>query len=161
VRVTAVDFRHPGQPEREHLQPGEPLAVHVDFDVDAPVDDPVFTLMIYDAEGRMLHGSGTASEGIETGHFDHSGSVEFAFDQIPLLDGEYSITLCITSSDGAYIYDWQEQRYTFEVRDPGRSFGSVDFPVSVTINRSLGNGSVGNRSLGDGSLGATDRAARR
>jgi ABC-2 type transport system ATP-binding protein len=135
VRVAAVHLRHPGMPEREYLQPGEPLTVRVDFDVDAPVDDPVFTLMIYDAEGRMLHGSGTASEGVTTGHFDGPGTVEFAFDQIPLLDGEYAITLCVTSSDGAYIYDWQEQRYRFEVRDPGRSFGSVDFPVQVTIDR--------------------------
>jgi ABC-2 type transport system ATP-binding protein len=146
VRISAVHFQHPGLPERTYLEPGEPLAVRVEFDVDAPVDDPVFTLMIYDAEGRMLHGSGTASESIDTGHFAHAGSVEFAFDQIPLLDGEYAITLCVTSSDGAYIYDWQEQRYRFEVRDPGRSFGSVDFPVSVTIDRSLG---------------ASDRAAHR
>jgi len=136
VRVAAVHLRHPGLPEREYLEPGEPLTVQVQFDVDAPVDDPVFTLMIYDAEGRMLHGSSTASEDLETGHFEDSGSVEFAFDEIPLLDGEYAITVCITSSDSAYIYDWQEQRYHFEVRDPGRSFGSVEFPVQVTIDRS-------------------------
>src|SRR5262249_44902219 len=70
VRVTEVEFRHPGLPEREYLQPGEPLSIVARFAVDAPVDDPVFTSMIYDDEGRMLHGSSTASESVRTGHLD-------------------------------------------------------------------------------------------
>jgi len=135
VRVTEVEFRHPGQPDREYLEPGEPLAIVARFEVDAPVDDPVFTLMLYDAEGRLLHGSSTASESITTGHFEGPGEVVFDFEQIPLLDGEYAVTLCITSSDGAYIYDWHEQRYRFEVRDPKRSFGSVEFPVQISVER--------------------------
>ncbi|HEX5585698.1 MAG TPA: ABC transporter ATP-binding protein [Acidimicrobiia bacterium] len=133
VRVTGVRFEHPGSPERAFLEPGEPLSVHVAFEVDAPVDDPVFTLMIYDAEGQMRHGSGTATEHIDTGHLEGPGEVVFAFDEIPLLDGEYAITLCVTSSDGAYIYDWQEQRYHFEVRDPSRTFGPDDFAVQISI----------------------------
>jgi ABC-2 type transport system ATP-binding protein len=135
VRVTEVEFRHPGQPTRTHLEPGEPLAIVARFEVDAPVDDPVFTLMIYDAEGRLLHGSSTASESVATGHFDGPGEVVFDFEQIPLLDGEYAVTLCVTSSDGAYIYDWHEQRYRFEVRDPKRAFGSVEFPVEISVDK--------------------------
>ncbi len=135
VRVTKVEFRHPGLPERAYLEPGEPLAIHAQFEVDAPVDDPVFTLMIYDAEGRLLHGSSTASESVTTGHFEGPGEVVFDFEQIPLLDGEYAVTLCVTSHDGAYIYDWHEQRYRFEVRDPKRSFGSVEFPVQISVDK--------------------------
>jgi ABC-2 type transport system ATP-binding protein len=135
VRITEVEFRHPGQPERPYLHPGEPLSIVARFEVDAPVDDPVFTLMIHDGEGRMLHGSSTASESITTGHFDGPGEIAFDFEQIPLLDGEYAVTLCVTSSDGAYIYDWHEQRYRFEVRDPKRSFGSVEFPVQISVER--------------------------
>jgi ABC-2 type transport system ATP-binding protein len=135
VRVTAVEFRHPGQPERTYLEPGEPLAIHAQFEVDAPVEDPVFTLMIYDKEGRLLHGSSTASESVDTGHFEGPGEVVFDFEQIPLLDGEYAVTLCVTSKDGAYIYDWHEQRYRFEVRDPKRSFGSVEFPVQISVDK--------------------------
>ncbi|MFI5047357.1 MAG: ABC transporter ATP-binding protein [Acidimicrobiia bacterium] len=135
VRVTDVQILHPGLPERAYLEPGEPMTVRVDFDVDAPVDDPVVTLLICDSGGGTLHGSGTADEGIVTGHFDTHGTVEFVYDEIPLFDGEYAITVCITSSDGASIYDWHEQRYQFQVRDPGRSFSSTDFPVRVNVER--------------------------
>jgi ABC-2 type transport system ATP-binding protein len=135
VRVTAVRFEYPGLPERTYLEPGEALAVKVAFEVDAPVDDPVFTLMIYDSEGSLVHGSSTASESVATGHHDGPGEITFDFAQVPLLDGEYAVTLCVTSSDGAFIYDWHEQRYRFEVRDSQRSFGSVEFPVRITVQR--------------------------
>ncbi len=135
IRVTEVEFRHPGQPERAHLEPGEPLEIRAHFEVDAPVHDPVFTIMIYDADGKLLHGSSTLSESTTTGELDGPGEIVFAFEQIPLLDGEYAVTLCVTSADGAYIYDWHEQRYRFEVRDPKRSFGSVEFPVQISVEK--------------------------
>jgi len=135
VRVTSVRFEHPGMPGRAYLEPGESLAVKVGFEVDAPVDDPVFTVMIYDAEGTLVHGSSTASESVALGHVDGPGEVTFEYAQVPLLDGEYAITLCVTSSDGAFIYDWQEQRHRFEVRDSQRNFGSVEFPVRITVDK--------------------------
>ena len=91
--------------------------------------------MIYDSDGKLLHGSSTASESASTGRLDGPGEIVFAFEQIPLLDGEYAVTLCVTSSDGAYIYDWHEQRYRFQVRDPKRAFGSVEFPVHITVEK--------------------------
>ena len=92
--------------------------------------------MIYDAEGRLLHGSSTAI-GVDRDRALRRVPARSCStsSQIPLLDGEYSVTLCVTSSDGAYIYDWHEQRYRFEVRDPKRSFGSVDFPVRISVDR--------------------------
>jgi ABC-2 type transport system ATP-binding protein len=135
VRITEVEFHHPGQPERTTLLPNEPLSIVATFEVDAPVDDPVFTLMIYDAEGRLLHASSTTSEKVTTGHFDTSGEVEFSFGEMPLLDGEYAVTLAVTSSDGDYIYDWHEQRYRFTVGDPKRSISAVDFPVEISVDR--------------------------
>ena len=70
--------------------------------------------------------------------FDGPGEITFDFAQVPLLDGEYAITLCVTSSDGEFIYDWHEQRYRFEVRDSQRSFGSVEFPVRITVQKGSG-----------------------
>jgi ABC-2 type transport system ATP-binding protein len=133
LRITDVALLYPGKPERDHLEPGEPLEVRADFVVDMPVADPVFTLLIHDSEGRQIHGSSTAAEHTVTGTFDGPGRISFHFDQIPLFDGEYAITLCATSADGNFIYDWHEQRYRFTVRDPKRSFDTVDFPVHITV----------------------------
>ena len=135
VRVTAVRFDYAGDPERAYIETGEALTVKVGYEVDAPVDDPVFTLMIYDNEGDLVHGSSTASESVITGRVDGPGEVVFAYDEVPLLDGDYAITVCVTSSDGAFIYDWQEQRYRFEVRDSRRDSGPRDIPVHITLEK--------------------------
>ena len=135
VRVTSVRFEYAGDPERAYIEPGEGLTVRLGFEVDAPVDDPVFTLMIYDNEGDLVHGSSTASESVITGHVDGPGEVRFAFDEVPLLDGDYAVTVCVTSSDGAFIYDWQEQRHRFEIRDLRRDAGPQEFPVHITLDK--------------------------
>jgi ABC-type polysaccharide/polyol phosphate transport system ATPase subunit len=135
VRVVDVEFCHPGQPATDYLEPGAPLEVRARYEVDAPVQDPVFTIMIHDADGKVLHGSSTATESTPTGELDGPGEVVFAFERIPLLDGEYAVTLCVTSSDGSFIYDWHEQRYRFEVRDPKRSLDLAEFPVQISIEK--------------------------
>ena len=135
VRVTSVRFEYAGGSDRAYIEPGEGLTVKVGFEVDAPVDDPVFTLMIYDNEGDLVHGSSTASESVITGHVDGPGDVVFDFDEVPLLDGDYAITVCVTSSDGGFIYDWQEQRHRFEVRDSRRDSGPMQFPVRITLDK--------------------------
>jgi hypothetical protein len=145
IRVTDVHLDHPGLPERTYLEPGEPLAVRISFVADVPVDDPVFTIMIFDNAGQVLHGSSTLSEGVKVGHIKGVGEITFAFEQIPLFDGEYAITVCATSGDGELIYDWHEQRYRFEVRDSRRTFDSAEFPVVVTLTDPNMRGSAATR----------------
>ena len=128
-------FEHARLPTRRYVEPGDALTVRIGFETDAPVDDPVFTLMIYDAEGNYVHGSSTASESVVTGHVDGPGEVAFEFPQLALPEGEYSITLCVTSSDGSVIYDWHEQRHHFEVRDPQRAVAPLELPIRITIDK--------------------------
>ena len=101
--------------------------------------------MIFDNAGQVLHGSSTLSEGVNVGHLEGQGEITFAFEQIPLFDGEYAITVCVTSSDGELIYDWHEQRYRFEVRDSRRTFDSAEFPVVVTLTDPNMRGSAATR----------------
>jgi ABC-2 type transport system ATP-binding protein len=135
VRVTSVQFEHAGLPKRQYVVPGDPLTVRIGFEADVPVDDPVFTLMMYNSEGESVHGSSTASESVITGHVDGPGEVAFEFPALALPEGEYAITLCVTSSDGNLIYDWHEQRHRFEVRDPKRSFAALELPVRITFDK--------------------------
>lgn len=57
----------------------------------------------------------------------------FSFEEIPLLDGTYFLTLAITSRDENIVYDWQEQRHQFEVLNPGRAQGLMHLPAHVEV----------------------------
>jgi ABC-2 type transport system ATP-binding protein len=135
IRITAVTLEFPGSPSPRYIEPGGGLQVSVKFLADVPVDDPVFTVTLFDRGGQLLTGVSSVAEGVVTGRIAGAGEITFAFAQIPLYEGEYSITVSVTSSDGGYIYDWHEQRYHFAVRDSRGSFASADFPVLVTLHR--------------------------
>ena len=64
---------------------------------------------------------------------DCPGSVEFAFDRVPLLDGTYLLTLAIQTTDEGTVYDWREQQYRFEVMNPRRTAGRVAFPMHISF----------------------------
>lgn len=125
LRITDVQFVHPGQPERVALRPGEPLEIRIDFDATQPIDDVEFGLFVYDLEGRLLHGTNTIEEGTPPRSLDGPGTARFSFDTIPLNDGDYLVTVGATTRDVTRIHVWQEQRYRFQVMDPENGQGLI------------------------------------
>jgi ABC-2 type transport system ATP-binding protein len=115
------------------LAPGDPLTVRAAFDVDAPIGGVVFTVMIHDAEGAVVHTANNQVAGCDIDRVTGPGEIAFAFPDVPLPDGEYAISVCATSVDATAIFDWHEQRYRFELRDPTQRVTSFDFPVEVTF----------------------------
>jgi len=129
VRISGVTFEHPG-PE-EHLLPGEPMALHVRYQATERIPDPNFGYAVYDIEGNLLSGSNTRILGVPIDHIQGRGEIVFRFEQLPLLDGTYFLTLAITSQDEHTVYDWQEQRHRFSVLNPGRAQGMLHMPVAI------------------------------
>ena len=41
------------------------------------------------------------------------------------------ITLGVITEDEGTVFDWQEQKYTFEVMNPSQMAGMVSFPVEI------------------------------
>jgi hypothetical protein len=61
------------------------------------------------------------------------GSISFDLEYLPLLDGDYPITIGIHSLDEGTVYDWSEQRHHVSVMNPDRRTGTVAVPVSVEV----------------------------
>ncbi len=134
VRITEVEFDHPGRADRRYLLPGEPLSIRVTYESDERVDDVVFGFAVYDlADGRHLYGANTEMLGVPIPSVEGAGEVVFDISSVPLLDGTYPITLGIHSHDEGTVYDWSEQRHWFEVMNPERTTGTVALPVKVKV----------------------------
>ena len=135
VRITDVRLDHTasGQP---YLLPGQPLDLRIFYEAADSVSDVVFGYAVHDQEGRLLFGSNTALLGVEVGSLSASGEIRFSFAGVPLLDGTYMVTVAAHSHDEAVVYDWHEQRYQFEVMNPGRDVGLVHVPLQVSLARS-------------------------
>ena len=110
--------RAPGDPHRVRDRRGDP--------------DVVFSVAIYDLEGSLIFQTDT--EILEL-HFDAkvgSGRIDFSFEQVPLMDGTFSVNVGVQSKGGV-VYDWRERATSFEVMNPGRSTGVIAMPVHAEI----------------------------
>lgn len=131
ARITGVTFEHPGR--EDHLLPGEPLSIRIHFEAAERIVEPNFGYAIYDIDGNLLSGNNTRILGTTIPEIEGPGEVVFHFDDVPLLDGTYFLTLAITSQDEHTVYDWQEQRHEFQVLNPGRAQGLMHLPAKVEV----------------------------
>jgi len=137
IHITKVTFEHPGQADgRETLLPHEPLTIRVGFHASEATDNVQMGIAIHDEEGNHIFGTNTRLAGASTSVAAGAGETEFAFEEVPLLDGTYRVTFGIQSTDEGVVYDWQEQRYVFSVTNPSRDLGRVAFPITVHFNNS-------------------------
>jgi len=131
IEITSVDVEHPGMGSRDYLLPSEGLTVHVSFEATEAVSGVVFALEIYDQEGRLIFGSDTE---IVDRPFDApvgAGRADLSFEQVPLLDGTYSVKVGIKDRLGI-LYDSREQE-GFRVMNPARSRGTVALELHADI----------------------------
>jgi ABC-2 type transport system ATP-binding protein len=133
LQITMVDVEHPGTGSRGHLLPGEPLTVKAGFDAAVAVDDAVFGIEIRDSRGELMFGSNTEIVNQPVGPLVGPGQVSFHLDEVPLLDGTYSITVAVQGLRSGRTYDWRDQVAHFDVMNPGRSSGEVAMPLRVEV----------------------------
>ena len=139
IRVTDVGFAHPGTAAgRVGLLPDEPLVIRIEFEAAEATEGVQIGISIDDDEGTHLFGTNTKLAGLPTRVGAGPGVVEFSFASVPLLGGEYGLTVGIESIDEGIVYDWQEQRWSFRVEDPTGAAGRVRIPASATVRTSGG-----------------------
>ena len=135
VKITDVELHHPRQTEQSYMLPGDPLTVTIGYETNGRVDDVVFGMAVYDVEGRDVFGWNTQVLGVPVAPLEGKGQVRFSFEHVPLLDGDYKVTVGAHTEDEGTVYDWLDQQYGFEVMYPGRTAGLVWAPATVTIER--------------------------
>jgi ABC-2 type transport system ATP-binding protein len=132
IEITNARIVYP-DPTRRHLYPSEPVVVEVDFVAPERVDDVVFSIALYDQDGKMLLGTNSDLTGDDPGEVHGRGTCRFEFERFPVLDGVYNVAIGIHSHDLDKIYDQREERDTIEVLSKGRDVGLVHFPVRARV----------------------------
>jgi ABC-2 type transport system ATP-binding protein len=142
VAITDVRLEHPGQGERPYLFPGEPLAITVSYSAQERVDGAAFGITVHDRGGNLIFGSNTLDLGVDVGPLEGRGMVVFSTEAVPLLDGTYLVSVDVHAQDQGTVYDWHEQRYQFEVMNPGRIAGQVHLGLRVSVTHNVGEGAA-------------------
>ncbi|HTT86202.1 MAG TPA: ABC transporter ATP-binding protein [Acidimicrobiales bacterium] len=131
VLITSVEIDHPGVGERTHILPWEPLAIHVAFDAKEPVEGLVFGIDIHDSGGGLVFATDTEIVGRLYDAPAGPGRADLRFDQVPILDGSYTIKVEIRNRLGI-VFDTREQP-GFEVMNPGRARGTLALQLHADV----------------------------
>jgi ABC-type polysaccharide/polyol phosphate transport system ATPase subunit len=132
LTIVYVRFEHSHDDERSYLLPGEPLRIVVGYHADREYVDVLPGYTVYDQEGRFLFGANNKIFPAEIVVQPGDGEFVFEMDSIPLLDGDYPVTIGILTHDEYTVYDWHEQQYSFSVMNPEISCGLMAVPTSIS-----------------------------
>jgi ABC-2 type transport system ATP-binding protein len=131
VQFTDVAIEY-ADPSADYAVPGERVRIRCGYAAPEPIDDVVFALNIADPDGHLMLGVNTDRIDAPLDGVAGSGEVVFDLEQMPLMDGDYEVSLGIHTHDGATEYDHLEGEHRIQVMNPTQMLGRVHFDVSVS-----------------------------
>ncbi len=101
--------------EATTFRTGEPMEVVIHYQTRQPVEAPVFGVGVHRADGTHLCGPNTRAYGFEIEMIEGSGEVRFAMPALPLLEGQYRLSVAVYDRQIQHPLDHHDQMYGFDV----------------------------------------------
>ncbi|MDI3534978.1 MAG: hypothetical protein PWQ82_1343 [Thermosediminibacterales bacterium] len=100
--------------EKHCFSCGDRVTIQIYYKKHKDVENYVFGVGIFNHEGISCYGTNTHIDGMKINNVKHRGVVEFKIKSLLLLPGKYLLDVAVHAEDGR-AYDYQRQRYEFEV----------------------------------------------
>jgi hypothetical protein len=115
VQITAMTLLDASGEPSFVFHSGDPFTVRIAAQAATSIDDFVFGVSIFNADGVCCYGTNTYIEGMEPEHLAGTVTVDFAVERLDLVEGTYKLDVAVHKRDG-YPYDYHRQLYTFRVK---------------------------------------------
>jgi ABC-type polysaccharide/polyol phosphate transport system ATPase subunit len=110
-----------GQPAHV-FHSGDPMIVRLAIRAEQPVDDCVFGVALFNAEGTCVYGTNTEIDSIETQSLTGDAQVTVSFQALELVEGTYKIDVAAHKRDGV-PYDYHRLLHTFRIKSRTQDVG--------------------------------------
>ncbi len=128
VQVTDGD----GAP-KERFNSGERLGIELDVATNAPTDDWEVGVAIINHLDVIVYGTNTRMQGVELPPIDGPRRVRFTFDEIPMIEGQYMVTVALHNNDETEQYHRLERIASFRVFSPPNAAGVLHMNTEFEI----------------------------
>ena len=122
VEITSVRLLDDRGHERHVYVPGESLTVSLAVTARAPVDDFVFGIGVFNADGVAVYGTNTHIEEYKPQRVEGAGEVALVLQDLRLVEGTYLLDVAAHRRDGT-PYDYHRGLYTFRVKSRIKDVG--------------------------------------
>jgi hypothetical protein len=119
TRVRLLDSR--GQ-ERRVFAPGEALTLALSVRAERPVEDFVFGLGLFSADGTHLYGTNTDIEEFKSRRLEGTGEVRLLIEDLRLVEGTYFVDVAAHRKDGT-PYDYHRGLTSFRTKSRIKDVG--------------------------------------
>jgi len=110
-----------GQPSHV-FQSGEPLRVRLAVHARKPVEDFVFGVAIFNADGSCVYGTNTQIDDFEPQSLTGDAEVVVMFEAMDLIEGTYKLDVAVHKRDGV-PYDYHRLLHTFRIKSRAKDVG--------------------------------------
>ncbi len=133
ARIVAFELRGADGEPTSSAKSGEQATVVAQVRFEAPVEDPVFGILIRNRVGVSVYGTNTELEDLHFGPVaaGDERELQFAF-ACALCPGEYTLTLASHDPDGT-AHDWLEEALLFTVTDSRFTEGVANLRAKVSV----------------------------
>jgi ABC-type polysaccharide/polyol phosphate transport system ATPase subunit len=122
VEITAVRLLDDRGLPRHVYVPGESLTVALDVRARRPVDDFVFGVGLFTADGVSVYGTNTDLEDFKAGRCEGESEVRVVLEDLRLVEGTYLLDVAAHRRDGT-PYDYHRGLYSFRVKSRIKDVG--------------------------------------
>jgi ABC-type polysaccharide/polyol phosphate transport system ATPase subunit len=123
-----------GRPATE-LRSGETLRVEVVFEARRPVESPVMGVALFREDGVYCYGPNTKFDGCLAGTYAGRYRLTAEFPDLPLLTGNYEVSVAFYDKDHVYAYAWDHRLYPFRVVSDRPDHGVVFLKHHFTVEK--------------------------
>jgi ABC-2 type transport system ATP-binding protein len=120
--------------EKQRFESGEQLGFEVVLDAPEPIDDPVVGVAIYNHLDNLVYGTNTAMRDVPLGCVQGRRRVRFHFGAIPMVEGQYFVTVAVHSRDEQVQYHWLERQISFKVFSLSADSGVLHLDPMIEID---------------------------
>ena len=121
IKITEVVISGPDGPGHV-FQSGEKVDIRMAVSASKSMNDFVFGISIFNAEGVCCYGTNTNLEEMRSYMMTGNGEVTFTVESLDLIEGTYKLDAAVHSQEGR-PYDYHRLLYTFRVKSRTKDAG--------------------------------------
>lgn len=115
VEIVGVELRNGGGEPSSVFFTGKPMDITIHYLARERVEDPVFGLAVHHQNGVHVCGPNTHFGGQHIPYVEGQGSVTYAIPALPLLEGDYLVSVAVHEKSDLEMYDYHDRLYPFRV----------------------------------------------
>lgn len=136
AEIVSVEFVRNDGVAAHVFESGEPLAIRIGVRAHHPLEDFVFGVALFSADGVCCYGTNTDIEGAVPGEFSGDAEVGFVIESLCLVAGTYTVDVAVHRKNGV-PYDYHRSLYTIRVTSRVNETGIVRPPHRWTFSSGI------------------------